>query len=234
MWKILDTGKRPAADNMHIDSELLRSLKPYDSPILHFYEWEGLSATYGYFTKIDRFFDIPKAKKIPMHFAKRPTGGGIIFHIWDLAFSVLLPSGHKSFSINTLENYRRINDAVLEAVKIFFNTKASLLPSDPVEEGCAKFFCMAKPTVYDVMHEGKKIAGASQRRQKQGLLHQGSISLASPKWDLLEEILLPEAKILEAMRRTSYYILGPGWTEKQLGDLRLDVREQIKKTITAI
>ena len=54
-WKILDTGKRSAEDNMAIDAKLLEEMKPDDSPILHLYEWEGKAATYGYFLDPKKF-----------------------------------------------------------------------------------------------------------------------------------------------------------------------------------
>ena len=46
---------------------------------------------------------------------------------------------------------------------------------------------MAKPTQYDIVYKGKKIAGAAQRKKTQGYLHQGTISLAAPQIDLLQE-----------------------------------------------
>ena len=56
----------------------------------------------------------------------------------------------------------------------------------------ADYFCMAKPTIYDVVYQGRKIAGAAQRRRKNGYLHQGTISLAFPQMGLLNEVLFPK------------------------------------------
>jgi lipoate-protein ligase A len=234
VWKLIDTGRQSAKKNMEIDTNLLSSLKPHDHPILHFYDWDGPSASYGYFTKVERFFDIPKAKKVSIQLVRRPTGGGIIFHMWDLAFSVLLPSKHKSFSMNTLENYQLINNAVLKAVKKYFTSDPDLLCSENDIIDQRSFFCMAKPTLFDVILGKKKIAGAAQRRKTQGLLHQGSISIACPIWEFLEEILQEEGKVLEAMRQNSYYILGPGWSDRALTDIRAEIREDLKREIFQI
>ncbi|MCP5505194.1 MAG: hypothetical protein H7A41_08590, partial [Chlamydiales bacterium] len=132
-WKILDTGKRSAEENMAIDAKLLEEMKPDDSPILHLYEWEGKAATYGYFLDPKKFLDLEKARALRLSLARRPTGGGIIFHVSDLAFSVLVPANFPHYSTNTLDNYDFINNAVKRGVNSFFENpeSLSLLPDEP-------------------------------------------------------------------------------------------------------
>src|SRR5579872_1672269 len=159
--QIINTGASSSAANMALDAELLDRLDPKGSPILHLYRWAKPSATYGYFISPDQHFDLKKAEERGLSLARRPTGGGIIFHIWDLAFSFLMPSGHPAFSQNTLENYRFVNEEVRKAMQSLYHLqKAELIPEEPapLTPGCRNF-CMAKPTQYDVMHEGLKIAG---------------------------------------------------------------------------
>ena len=45
----------------------------------------------------------------------------------------------------------------------------------PQGRGCSRHLCFANPVSADVMIDGRKIAGAAQRRTRAGLLHQGSI-----------------------------------------------------------
>jgi lipoate-protein ligase A len=49
---------------------------------------------------------------------------------------------------------------------------------------------MARPTKYDVMLQGRKIAGAAQRKTKAGFLHQGTIALLCPDPELLGAVEL--------------------------------------------
>ena len=100
MWKILDTGVSTAAENMKIDGELLAGLEAQQGPILRLYDWEGKCATYGYLTKPEEFMDLAKTAAEGLNLARRPTGGGIVVHAWDLAFSVLVPATSKYFSTN--------------------------------------------------------------------------------------------------------------------------------------
>ncbi|MDJ0652164.1 MAG: hypothetical protein QNJ27_04090 [Simkaniaceae bacterium] len=234
-WKILDTGRRSAKENMAIDAKLLEEMKPDDFPILHFYEWEGKAATYGYFLDPKKLLDLKQVGNLGLCLARRPTGGGIIFHVSDFAFSVLVPANFPHHSTNTLDNYNFINSAVKKGIKIFFKHAASLtlLPDEPtsIDESC-RHFCMAKPTKYDVMLEGRKIAGAAQRRRKQGYLHQGSIAIAPPKENFLHQVLLDEAQVYEAMLKHTFSLLGKDWTQKDLETVRETLKRQLQEELT--
>lgn len=210
-WKFFDSGRKSAEENMQLDAKLLENLHPDDKPILHFYEWEGDSATFGYFVKPSAFLNLDRAKQQQLHLARRPTGGGIVFHIWDLAFSVLIPSGNKRFSQKTLENYAFVNRAVLLAVQDFLENRATfeLIIDDAfaLDANC-RLFCMAQPTKYDVVWKGKKIAGAAQRKCKNGFLHQGTIALKMPDREYLSSILLPGTRVLEAIEANTFPLLS--------------------------
>lgn len=231
MWQLLDTGINSATTNMELDAKLLEELDPMGPAILHLYRWKEPSATYGYFIDTDRFLNQEGVKKRGLALARRPTGGGIVFHVSDLAFSVLVPSQHEGFSENTLDNYRYVNEKVVCAVQALLQEGAmTLLPLDPraIDPSC-NHFCMAKPTIFDVMMDGKKIAGAAQRKRKQGFLHQGSISIAMPQLSFLQEVLLPDTKVLEAMQMHTHTLLSGEWSEQQLEEMRHQLRQHLKK-----
>lgn len=199
--KILDTGKAAPQVNMDLDKELLKNLN--DTPILHLYDWDGPAATHGHFIKPEQYLDLKQAQAHGLRLGKRPTGGGIIFHVSDYAFSLLVPASHPLFSENTLENYQMVNQCVKNAVQTFLEQAPDLLPVDPTPiDASTAHFCMAKPTIYDVMLGPYKIAGAAQRRTKQGFLHQGSISLAMPPSRLLENVLIHKS-VKEAMEQNT-------------------------------
>ena len=86
-----------------------------------------------------------------------------------------------------------------------------LLPQEPTPlDKASKSFCMAKPTKYDVMLDGKKVGGAAQRRTQHGYLHQGSIFLKPVPEEFLEQVLLPSTRVLEGMQQNSYPLLKEG------------------------
>lgn len=207
---IIDRGTADAQYHMDKDLELLKQASHLKQPILHFYNWLHPSATHGYFINPDKFLNHEGLQKWGIRLARRPTGGGIVFHLTDLAFSVVIPSWHSAYSMNTLDNYGIINQCVAHAVTKFKNELTPILLSSqhtPLDSSC-EHFCMAKPTIYDVMVEGKKVGGAAQRRTKEGFLHQGTIALSLPSEEMLSEILKPGTLVLEAMKNNSYSLVG--------------------------
>ena len=122
---IIHTGQKSAEENMRCDAELLENAKNFSKPVLHFYEWEFPSATYGYFADPASLLFLDQIG--PLNLARRPTGGGVIFHIWDFAFSILVPANSALYSVNTLSNYALINAIVLSSISIDSKKYSSLL-----------------------------------------------------------------------------------------------------------
>ncbi len=202
-----------AQTNMEKDKELLFSLETRPRFILHLYEWEKPALTYGCFAKPEDHLHLSALERYGIDFAQRVTGGGIVFHIADLAFSVLVPEGHKGFSKNTLSNYAFINEKVKRAILSFLHGQkgAEFCKIEPLEPKECHSFCMAKPTKYDVMIEGQKAAGSAQRTKRFGYLHQGTISLGKLDPDFLKDVLKSEKDVLAAMERYTFAPLGSKW-----------------------
>lgn len=216
---------------MRQDALLLEAAHTFTQPILHLYEWEGASATYGYFNRPEQFINMQAARCKGLQLARRPTGGGIIFHLWDMAFSVLMPSHRAEFSQNTLENYAFVNQAVLHAVQAFFGQRRPLclIQEDALAlEACCAHFCMARPTKYDVLLEGKKVAGAAQRKTKAGFLHQGSIALTLPAPDYLSDLFSSDSAVQKAMLLYTYPLLGSEASLKEV----LMAKKRLKELLT--
>ncbi|MBI3236444.1 MAG: hypothetical protein HYZ48_01850 [Chlamydiales bacterium] len=227
MWEVLDTGSRSALENMQIDATLLEQVQEREKPLIHFYEWEGDSATYGYFTDPDSVLNLEGVLRRGLQLAKRPTGGGILFHLWDMAFSVIVPARSPLFSLNTLDNYAFVNSIVLKSVNTLLGDSAQLelTPQDFDEpgKGCSHF-CMAKPTKYDVVWKGKKVAGAAQRKTRFGFLHQGTISLLFPSEDYLRDVLASDADVLDAMKRYTFPLFPGGAGQEEMPQVKKELK----------
>ena len=230
MLEILDTKEASASKNMLIDKDLFSSLYKKTHPILHLYDWENDSFTYGHFTLIENFINTENAKKLKIDFAKRPTGGGIVFHSFDLAFSVLVPKSCKFYSSITINNYNFINKLVLKVInKILKEEKLELFKIDNYKpKNIFSNFCMANKTKYDVIFKEKKIAGAAQRRNENGYLHQGSIFIAMPKKAFLKNILNKNAEdIIDEIYLNTASILQMDYTAADIKEIREKIKKQL-------
>lgn len=227
-WKIIDSGCKVAGANMAFDAELLEKLENTQEPVLHFYDWSNDSATYGYFIDPDKYLN---SNAPGLDLARRPTGGGIVFHTCDLAFSCLVPQSHPSFSLDPLANYAFINQKVGSVIGTFIQQHTNLLQQHPTPlTPESEKFCMAKPTKYDVMLGSKKVGGASQRKTRFGYLHQGSIFLGMHEKDYLKQFLLPRYwSAIDSMDLVSLPLLPNGWTKSDLDDARSTLRVLLKK-----
>lgn len=228
-WKVLDTGKSSALANMDMDGKLLEHLSSLQAPMLHFYDWNTNAGTYGYFTKPEEHLKLTRLKKHQVEIARRPTGGGIIFHQYDLAFSALVPADFPQFSLNTMENYAFINTRVISALHIFLKGQniPHLLPEEAKDTNpsCASF-CMAKPTKYDVILNGRKVGGGAQRRTKDGYLHQGSICLALPSESFLYDVLIESSCVYTSMLKHSCVLV-----DKTNAPLLNEAKETLKELL---
>lgn len=225
-WEVIDTGKATAMQNMATDRALLEKLSSINHAIVHFYDWSEECATYGYFIDPHTYLD---QQACSLQLARRPTGGGIIFHLWDLAFSLLVPAEHPRFSHNTLENYAFVNQIVAKAIKMLMGNDVPshlLHQESEISSSHSATFCMANPTINDVMINGRKIAGGAQRRTKHGFLHQGTVSLVPPSEQFLRKILR-NPTVLDDMLKNSSALFNVPITPSDLITIRHDFKSHL-------
>ena len=166
-WLLLNSGKCDAAFNMALDEALLEAMPRLQTPVLRFYGWMEPAATFGYFQK----FSEVAAATLLRPLIRRPTGGGIVPHDVDWTYAAVFPAGHEWHSLKAEESYRRIHDWLRRAF-------AELKIETALAPCCKKTLpgqCFVGHEKSDLLWHGKKIAGAAQRRNKLGLLIQGSV-----------------------------------------------------------
>lgn len=184
-WYFLNDTAHGPQENMDIDIQLLEnSAKLADYPLVRFYEWDRPSVSIGYVQKEDAVTDSEKYTVV-----KRPTGGGIVYHDRDFTYTVIVPASHWIAKLDRVESYRVFHKAVVRALSVF-GLKCQLVDKEQPKADRATMQCFVTPTKYDVLcaniEPGKivKVAGSAQRRTRNGILHQGSISLEPVKNDV--------------------------------------------------
>ena len=179
-----DIGPHPAAMNMAIDEALLES---ETIPTIRFYRWRSPTLSFGYF---GRFSDVA-IYAAERDLIRRWTGGGIVLHGDDLTYSIMIPASDPAFSESSIWIYEEIHRALADALN-GVGERAVLAGSArcadrPSQRGVATSNCFTNPVRADVMMDGRKIAGAAQRRTRRGLLQQGSIQGFLMRTDLAQK-----------------------------------------------
>ncbi|MBI4323781.1 MAG: hypothetical protein HY674_00795 [Chloroflexi bacterium] len=172
IWHILRSGAGAAAYNMALDEALLEAASRLGKPVLRFYEWTEPAATFGYFQKHDEVALWTQLRPL----IRRPTGGGLVLHEADRTYSLVFPTNHPWYSLKAVASYQRLHQWLGAAFGRL--GLATELASSARREGPGQCFVGAEP--FDLLWNGRKIAGAAQRRTRSGLLIQGSVQPMPP------------------------------------------------------
>jgi lipoate-protein ligase A len=166
---------------MALDEALLRHAEK-SGGVLRIYEWRDPAVSLGYFQE---------ATTAPAGhpFVRRYTGGGLVDHAHDVTYTVVAPRSDALGGLSTAESYSRIHEAVAVALRQIGLDVTLSAECDP-EEAAA---CFARAVRFDVVHAGKKVAGAAQRRTRGGFLQQGSILIPDATLNPALRDALPEA-----------------------------------------
>ena len=142
---------------------------------------------------------------------RRPTGGGVVSHLEDWTYALVIPASHPMYRGQPIETYRAVHQAIVDAMELqeveaVLNLSA---PEDPVPG-----VCFNKPELYDIVLKNfpTKVAGAAQKRSKTGFLMQGSIwkpIVSKLDWDrFYNDLTIQLSSLFDAEIE---YVTSPGW-----------------------
>jgi lipoate-protein ligase A len=188
-----DAAAHSAAMNMAIDEALLEHAAVAS---IRFYRWRAPALSFGYFGEFGEVAIHERERDL----VRRWTGGGIVFHGDDLTYSIIIPVSDAAFGESSISIYENVHRALADALgasgrRAELAAVAALCERQNSRKGDLKiaqrrtgdrrslesaimdrgYNCFANPVHADVMLNGRKIAGAAQRRTRRGLLQQGSI-----------------------------------------------------------
>jgi lipoate-protein ligase A len=152
---------------MALDEALLEAMPRLETSVLRFYSWTEPAASFGYFQK---YADVERTTPLrPL--VRRPTAGGLVPHDADWTYSLVFPTTHEWYTLAAIQSYERIHLWIQSAF-----TQQSItteLARERSPSGAGQ--CFVGFEKYDLLWRGQKIAGAAQRRTRNGLLVQGSV-----------------------------------------------------------
>lgn len=179
-WNFINTGSQDPYYNMAMDEALLNFVSRGEiDPVIRFYTWDPATLSIGYFQRLQKEIDIEKVKEKGFGLVRRQTGGRGVLHDKELTYSVIVPESHPNMPSTITEAYRVISQGLLEGFKnLGFETYFAVPRSKEEREKLNQprsSVCFDAPSWYELVVEGRKIAGSAQTRQKGVILQHGSI-----------------------------------------------------------
>lgn len=169
------SGPGSAAWNMAVDEAiLLHHGAGSVPPTLRLYRWSPPAVSIGYFQPLSEHVDLAACRALGLDVVRRPTGGRAVLHDKEITYSItlsqrILPGG-------VAATYRLLSTAVLHALAGF--GLAAELARPAVRLGrTAGSACFDAPARYELVVDGRKVAGSAQMRRGGVILQHGSLPL---------------------------------------------------------
>jgi len=177
-FRLIKSENLSAKANTCLDSALFKTFNKDSLPVLRIYSWQT-SVTFGLSQNPNDYVTLLKDYK--NNFAKRITGGGVLFHGHDISYSLIIPSSYIE-NKSVKETYELICSFILNfyshlGLKANFakDTEGIVLSKDA--------FCQVGFEAYDIIINGEKIGGNAQKRAKNVIFQHGSIPLTTIRKD---------------------------------------------------
>lgn len=205
-WNFINTGSNDPYYNMAMDEALLNFISRGEiDPVIRFYTWNPATLSVGYFQRLTKEIDIEKVKEKGYGMVRRQTGGRGVLHDKELTYSVIVPESHPDMPSTVTEAYRVISEGLLEGFKLLgFDTYFAIPRSKEEREKLKQprsAVCFDAPSWYELVVEGRKIAGSAQVRQKGVILQHGSLLQDVDVDDLFDMFKFKNDRLKDKMKQ---------------------------------
>ena len=205
IWNFINTGSKNPYYNMAMDEALLNFVSRGEiDPVIRFYTWNPATLSIGYFQRLQKEIDIDKVKEKGYGLVRRQTGGRGVLHDKELTYSVIVPESHPNMPSTVTEAYKIISQGLLEGFKnlgfeTYFAIPRSKEERDKLKQPRSSV-CFDAPSWYELVVEGRKIAGSAQTRQKGVILQHGSILQDIDIDDLFDMFIFKNERLKAKMK----------------------------------
>lgn len=206
-WRFIKSGAMDPAWNMAIDEAIMNAVSEGKAPpTLRFYGWQPPTLSIGYFQKAADEIDLEKVEARGIGFVRRPTGGRAVLHDQELTYSMILSESYPDMPKSVTESYRILSNGLLHGFRRLGLQADMVNLADEAEKAkyasAGSAACFDSPSWYELVVEGRKVAGSAQMRQRGVILQHGSI-LLDMDVDLLFDLLYyPNERLRERLKKS--------------------------------
>ncbi|MFZ5648484.1 MAG: lipoate--protein ligase family protein [Bacillota bacterium] len=177
IWRLLDTGKRNGFDNMAIDEAILVvHSRGRNLPTLRFYGWDPPALTLGYFQKPGDTVDFEACRRLGIDVVRRPTGGRAVLHQNEVTYSVIAGEDNPLVAGTVEQSYLRLSRGLLLGLRSLGADVTLNEVRVPAGKGAA---CFDSPAIYELVVNGRKLAGNAQCRREGCVLQHGALPVVN-------------------------------------------------------
>lgn len=206
VWRFIPYAVYDPYMNMAIDEAILIAHSEHRVlPTVRFYGWNPATLSLGYFQKAETEVDFAAVESNGIGLVRRPTGGRAVLHDDELTYSIIVSEQAPGIPTSVVEAYRVLSEGLVSGFKRL-GLQAEMVSLAGEEEkrraeALGSAACFDSPSWYELVVEGRKVAGSAQTRQKGAVLQHGSI-LINHDTDLLFRLLrFPNEKIKERLKQ---------------------------------
>ncbi len=135
---------------------------------LRIYGWKEPTISIGYMQGAERF----NGSGLPV--VRRITGGRAVLHDMEVTYSIITGSDNPLFSSGIEGAYAAISGCIINALKDV-GIDAGFSRGVKGSKSVSRDACFYAPSKYEVIIDGRKLVGSSQRRFKNAFIQHGSI-----------------------------------------------------------
>ena len=205
-WYFINSGPCTPSFNMALDEALLNwHSEKLIPPVIRFYEWEPATLSIGYFQQVHKDIDLEEVRRQGLGFVRRPTGGRAVLHEHELTYSIIVEEDYPNMPQSVTEAYRVLSEGLLLGFRnLGLDAYFSVPDTEEKKEDLKRpksAVCFDAPSWYELVVEGRKVAGSAQTRQKGVILQHGAILLDMDEEKLLSLFRFADEEARERMRR---------------------------------
>ncbi|MBI5001440.1 MAG: lipoate--protein ligase family protein [Euryarchaeota archaeon] len=177
-WRLLDTGRLTAGENIALDEVLLRSRERGESPnTIRFLQFHPPAVLVGYNQSVEQEVRVEYCREKKIDINRRITGGGaIFFDETQLGWEIICNKSFMNINIVNVDLFKRACEPVIIALEEL-GIQASFRPRNDIEVG------------------GRKISGTGGIEEGEALLFQGTLLVDFDVDTMLRVLRMPIEKL---------------------------------------
>lgn len=221
-WRFIRSGQGSPAYNMAMDEAItIAHSEGKVPPTLRFYGWNPPTLSIGYFQKAAVEVDLAAVEQQGMGFVRRPTGGRAVLHDQELTYSIIVAENYPGMPSGVTEAYRVLSEGLLSGfTKLGLHAQMVQLAAASGEKRAGanrdgqkheaeamtvtSAACFDAPSWYELVVEGRKVAGSAQMRHKGAVLQHGSVLLELDVEQLFGLLRFPSEAVKLRLQKSFY------------------------------